>query len=319
MKTALITGASGFAGSFLLERLLESSDYKVVGTYNSESSLRNIKEKENVRLEKVDLTDKTAVTALIQSTKPDVIFHLAALTSPAESYKDPSATFHNNVVAQMHLLEAVKNEELLATKILIVSSGEIYGLVSASDLPIDEETPLYPTSPYSVSKIAQDYLGLQYFLSYKMPIIRARPFNHIGPRQSPNFVVAAFCKTIAEIEKNLRPPVIPVGNLTAKRDFTDVRDMVAAYISLIEKGRPGEVYNIGSGVSYTISDVLKRLLAMARMPIEVKEDETLLRPIDNPDLVCNNHKITSETGWHPTIALDTSLTDTLSYWRENVQ
>lgn len=316
MKKILITGITGFAGSFLAEELLQDPNNRVFGTCFSKDGLDSlplIKSKtENVVLNLLDF-DKTKDT--VSEIKPDVVFHLAALTSPAESFENPSEVMVNNIKAEISILEAIRKTNLKDAKILITSSAEIYGIVDSSDLPIDEETPLRPTSPYAVSKIAQDYLGLQYYLSYKFNIIRVRPFNHIGPRQTPYFVVPAFAKKIAEIEKNLHEPILSVGNLESKRDFTDVRDMVKAYILLVEKGKVGDVYNVGSGTSYKISEILKKLLSYSNKKIEVKQDEALLRPSDNPDLCCDNSKINKVTGWEPKIPIETSLKDVLDYWR----
>jgi len=316
MKKALITGVSGFAGSFLAEYLLEKNTYTLAGTYLSESSKENVASiGSKLSLIKVDLMDREKVSELIKKERPDVLFHLAALSSPAESFKDPSRTINNNIVGEINLLEAIREAELTQTRILIISSAEVYGVVSEEDLPVDEETELRPASPYAVSKIAQDFLGLQYYYAHKLPIIRVRPFNHIGPRQAPNFVVSSFAKQIAEIEKKKNPPVLHVGNLSAKRDFTDVRDIVGAYELLIEKGIPGDVYNLGTGKSYRISDVLQILLSLSSVSITVTEDKALFRPGDLPDNVCDRTKITKITGWEPKITLEQSLRDTLDYWR----
>lgn len=318
-KKVLITGVTGFAGSFLAEYLDKSTEDILYGTYLTEDSLQNVEnDKDRLTSIKINLLDENEVQKLIDSEKPDFIYHLAALTSPSDSFRNPGNTITNNINAQINVLEAVKNSGLFSTRILIVSSADIYGAVSKKDIPIDEDTPLNPTNPYSVSKIAQDYLGLQYFLSYKMPIVRVRPFNHIGPRQSPAFVVASFAKQIAEIEKGQKKPVIGVGNLETKRDFTDVRDMVRAYVSVIKKGKAGDVYNIGSGVSYKISEILEKLLDLSKKTIEVKEDKSLFRPLDIPDRVCNYQKVKKQTGWEPEISIDDTLRSTLDYWREVV-
>lgn len=175
-----------------------------------------------------------------------------------------------------------------------------------------------PTSPYSVSKIAQDFLGLSYFLAYRLKIVRVRPFNHIGPKQSPHFVVSSFAKQISEIEKGKKEPILRVGNLEAKRDFTDVRDMVNAYVLATQKGKDGEVYNLGSGRAYKISEILEKLVSLSFSKIKVVEDKTLFRPNDNPQLVCNADKFTKLTGWRPQIPLATTLKETLDYWRKMI-
>ncbi len=316
MNKALITGITGFAGSHLAEHLLLSKKYDVSGTYLLEESLKNVdKIKSRLNLIKGDLSNKKNVFHIVKKISPSVIFHLAALTSPGESFSSPTETLLNNISLQVHLLEAVRQQNLLSAKILVVSSADIYGLVDSKDLPMDEETKLMPTSPYAVSKITQDFLGLTYFLSYNLKIIRVRPFNHIGPRQSPQFVVSSFAKQIAEIEKGKRKPILKVGNLEAKRDFTDVKDMVRAYAVVMEKGKIGDVYNIGSGTSYKISDILNKLVFMSSSKIKIEEKRGLLRPSDNPELICDSTKFVKLTGWKPEIPIAETLKDTLDYWR----
>ncbi len=229
MKTVLITGVTGFAGSFLAEHLLSQHLYTVHGTYLSEKSLQNIEaHKDSLQLHQTDLTDHEATEKLIGTVKPELLFHLAALPSPAASFKDPALFLQNNINSELYILEALHKQKLHDTRIMIISSAEVYGLVRNEDLPIDELTELRPVSPYGVSKIAQDYLALQYHLSYNLQTIRVRPFGHIGPRLSDQFAASAFAKKIAEIEKGTRQPILTVGNLTARRDLTDVRDMVRA-------------------------------------------------------------------------------------------
>ncbi|MBP6913632.1 MAG: GDP-mannose 4,6-dehydratase [Candidatus Levybacteria bacterium] len=316
MKKAFITGISGFAGSFLAELLL-TEGLEVHGTHIS-SDTKNIEHiKSRMQLHRVDLLEKEKIQKCISEVQPDMVYHLAALTSPAESFSSPETVVINNVTAQIHLLEALR---LYANtpRIMIISSAEVYGIVNSSDLPISESVELRPGSPYAVSKIAQDYLGLQYFLSYGMDIIRVRPFNHIGPRQSASFVVSSFAKQIAEAEKSKNGKEILVGNLDAKRDFTDVRDMVRAYLLLAQKGESGEVYNIGSGLSHKISDILGKLVSLSYEKIETKVDPSRMRPSDVPDIRSDNTKIKNLTNWEPTIPLDQTLKDTLDYWRDNV-
>lgn len=316
MSKVLITGISGFAGSYLAQDLLNKG-YEISGTYLSDESRQTLPGSENYTLHKVDLVDEVSTFDLIQNEKPEYIYHLAALPVTRDSFNKPRETFINNVSAQINLLEAVKKTKLTDTKILIVSSAEVYGLVKSENLPIDEETPFNPTNPYSVSKLAQDFLGLQYFLSDKLRIIRVRPFNHIGPRQAPQFVVSAFAKRIAEIEKG-REKVMKVGNLTSKRDFTDVRDMVKAYSLALEKGKEGDVYNLGSGHSYEISEILKMMINQSSVKIETEADEGLMAPSESPERTCDVTKFRELTGWIPEIPIEITLRDTLEYWRGQI-
>jgi GDP-4-dehydro-6-deoxy-D-mannose reductase len=318
MKKILITGASGFTGCYLGEYLRALNKFEIFGTYNSEQSFENSPLKDKIHFKKIDLTNTQGVSNLISEIKPEYIFHLAAASSPQESFKNPLGTFHTNVDAQINILEAMRKNNLLKSKILIISSCEVYGYVKPKDLPVNEKTELRPSTPYAVSKVTQDYLGLQYFLAYKLQCIRARPFNHIGPRQTAKFVVSDFSRQIAEIEKEKKEPVMYVGNLEAKRDFTDVRDIVKAYYQLIEKGTPGEVYNIGSGISYSAKEILDILFEHSLSKIKIKIDPDKMRPSDMPDIFCDNKKLIDLTGWKPEIPLKQTLLDTLDYWRNIV-
>lgn len=312
---AFITGITGFAGSFLAENLLARGSYDVSGTYLTESSLDNVKHIEGkLKLHKIDLQDADLVNKIVEQEKPDQIFHLAAITAPGDSFKNPDK-YLSNITVQLNLLEAVRGANI-NPRILIVSSGEIYGAINPEDLPIDEDTPFRPANPYAVTKIAQDFLGLQYFIAYNLQIIRVRPFNHIGPRQSTDFVVSSFAKKIADIEKGKTDPILTVGNLSAKRDFTDVHDTIEAYARIIEKGVAGDVYNIGSGHSIQIREIVEKLISLSTTKIDYKVDEALIRPIDTPDLICDNTKINLLTGWEPKISIDQTLRETLEYWRK---
>ncbi len=316
-RKILITGSTGFVGYHLIEYLLsKKKDCEIYGTYLDESSLNSfIGYKDKVNFLKGDLTDNNIVKDIVSRIKPDTVYHLAAFAATSKSFNLPIEVIMNNVSVQVSLLEAVRKSKLFDTKILVVSSGDIYGKVLEKDLPVNEDTKLNPANPYSVSKITQDYLGLQYFITYGLKIIRARPFNHIGPGQSPNFVVSAFSKKIAEIEKGKRDPVLPVGNLNSRRDFTNVKDIVRAYDLLIDKGQEGEVYNIGSGKSYKIGDILDMLLSFSKEKIKVEIDEKLLRPVDEHNLYCDYSKLNKLTGWEPTISIEDTLRQTLDYWR----
>ncbi|HYM64878.1 MAG TPA: GDP-mannose 4,6-dehydratase [Candidatus Sulfotelmatobacter sp.] len=313
-KKILITGASGFVGGHLLDYLYSQGEKEIYGTYFSNKT-EDKSNKNDVDFLKIDLKEEDEVFNLIKDIRPDIIYHLAAFTSGADSFSSPKETVLNNISSQINLLQAVFKNNLKDTKILITSSAEIYGKVKKEDLPIDEQTAFNPTNPYAVSKLTQDFLGKQYFLSYGLKILIARPFNHIGPKQSSNFVVSAFAKKIAEIEKGNREPILTVGNLDSKRDFTDVRDVVKAYQLIVEKGVFGEAYNVGSGKSYKISQILDMLLSFSKVKVKVEVDTKLLRPVDNPDLVCNAEKLKKLTGWEPKIEIAKTLKDTLDYWR----
>lgn len=316
MKKAFITGISGFAGSYLASYLLEKG-FEVSGTYLFEDSLKLLPDRDRLSLHKVNLLDEDRISDVLKIEKPGYIFHLAALTSPKKSFENPKDTFINNISAQLNLFQGVKKHSLEQAKILIISSAEVYGLVSRENLPIDEDTPLNPTNPYAVSKLTQDFLGLQYYLSNKLRVVRVRPFNHVGPRQAPTFVVSAFAKRIVEIEKG-KQETMKVGNLRSKRDFTDVRDMVKAYLLALEKGKEGEVYNIGSAKSYEISKILEIMKGLAKMEIKIEQDPALRMPADNPELVCDYSKFNKLTSWIPEIPIEQTIKDTLDYWRKIV-
>lgn len=314
MKKILITGATGFVGKHLTNNLLSQNAFEIIGTHRSDQG----DFPKEVQLEKVNLLDQEAVDKLIQTYKPEAIYHLAGLPSAAESFKTPAETITNNIMSELTILEALRKFELVQTRVLVVSTAEVYGVIKPEDLPIDETTDLRPVNPYAVSKIAQDYLGLQYRLAYRMNIVRVRPFNHIGPGQKESFVLSSFAKQIAEIEKGKNNPVLFVGNLEAKRDFTDVRDMVKAYQLVVEKGEKGDVYNIGSGIPRRIDDMLQTLLSFSTAKIDVKPDPERFRPIDVPEIVCDCTKFQNLTGWKPEIPFEQTLQDILDYWRKIV-
>ncbi|HEX5167320.1 MAG TPA: GDP-mannose 4,6-dehydratase, partial [Thermomicrobiales bacterium] len=244
----------------------------------------------------------------------DVIFHLAAQSYVPQAFAAPSDTISNNVTAQINLLEGCRAAGLDPT-ILIVGSSEEYGQIAPEDVPLTEDQPFRPVNPYAVSKIAQDMLGLQYALSFGMRIVRVRPFNHFGPGQSDRFVLATFARQVAEAELGRIEPVVLTGNLDARRDFLDVRDVVRAYRMLIEFGTPGEVYNIASGVAHRVGDLLDRLIDQATIAVDVRLDPARTRPSDTPIVAGDAGKLRSATGWEPLYSTDQSLRDTLDYWR----
>lgn len=309
----------GFAGSHLTDHLLEHGGAEsVFGVALPTDNRRNIRHIESqITLYEMDLSDYDAVEDMIASTAPDHIFHLAAQASVERAWKDPSGTLVNNINAELNILRAVVACDL-APKILVVGSADEYGLVATKDLPADEETPLRPLNPYAVSKIAQDYLGYQYFLSHGLYVVRVRPFNHTGPRQGLGFVVPDFCRQIVMIENGCQEPVMRVGNLSAQRDFSDVRDVVRAYHLALSKGEPGQVYNVGSSRAYSMREVLNMLLSLSEVEIKVEQDPERMRPSDVPVLVCDTRHFARTTGWEIRYRLEETLRDTLAYWRDRL-
>ncbi len=314
---ALITGTGGFVGRHLAHHLLRNHGFDCVGTtflepdrYPHLSDLAA----EGLHLQHVELTDLDSVKKLLKETKPDQIYHLAAQAFVPESFENPWYTLSNNIQSQLNILHSVLELDL-DTRVLVVASSEIYGIVKPEEMPIDEDQPLRPTNPYSVSKVTQDMLGLQYYLSHHVDTIRVRPFNQIGPGQSPRFVAPAFASQIAAIEKGDQEPVLSVGNLIAQRDFTDVRDMVNAYQMVMKQGESGEVYNIGSGEAHSIQELLDILLDLTDAPIRVETDSSRMRPVEVPIITCDYSKINKVTGWKPDITFKQSLADVLDDWR----
>ncbi len=316
-KRSLITGIAGFAGSHLAELLL-SKGHEVYGLCRPRSKTDNIESiKTKLHLEDADLLDSHSLYSTIARIKPDYIFHLAAQSFVPTSWVSPSVTLEVNVVGTGNLFEAVRQVNIDPV-IQIACSSEEYGLVHPDEIPIKETNPLRPQSPYAVSKIAMDYLGYQYFCSYKMRIIRTRGFNHTGPRRGETFVTSNFAKQIALIEKGKQNPVISVGSLTSSRDWTDVRDIVRGYLMAVEMCDPGEVYNICTGTGVKVSDMLSRLLSFTKTKVEIKSDPSRMRPSDVPVLVGDNTKFVKKTGWKAEISFKNTMEDLLNYWRERV-
>jgi GDP-4-dehydro-6-deoxy-D-mannose reductase len=315
MRRVLVTGVTGFAGSHLVDYMLERGDAEIFGIQRWRSRTENIEHfVDRISILECDLRDASSVRDTLEKVRPDWIFHLAAQSFVPTSWIAPTESLMTNVLGQLNIFEAVRRLGL-SCRIQLACSSEEYGMVYENELPIRETNPLRPLSPYAVSKVTQDYLGYQYWMSWKVDSVRTRGFNHEGPRRGPVFVASDFAKQIADIEKGRRAPVLHVGNLDARRDFTDVRDMVRAYWLALEKCEPGEVYNICSGSAWRIGDLLERLLAMAKTKIEVKQDPARLRPSDVPVLLGDYSKFHAATGWKPTIPFEQTLADMLDYWR----
>lgn len=309
----LITGVGGFVGGHLARHLQQAApDAELYGTI-----LPGTRGAAGVICRELDLKDELAVQDLIAHVQPDHLYHLAAQASPRRSFALPWETLENNIRAQLNLIQAclVLN---LRPRMLVISSAEIYGTVLPEQQPLNEDTPLRPNNPYAVSKVAQDMLALQYSLSHRLPIMRVRPFNHFGPGQSEGFVAPDFALQIARIEAGLQDAVIHVGNLSAERDFTDVRDVVHAYALVMEHGVPGEVYNVASGQTYSIRHLLDSLLGCSRHPINVQVDPVRLMPVEIPIIRGDATRLRAATGWQPTIPFATTARDVLHDCRQRI-
>lgn len=315
----LITGITGFVGSHLAEYALDNKEgVEVFGTVRWRSRMDNVEGIEDrIHLLDCDLRDNVAVKNTLEEVRPDYIFHLAAQSFVPTSWKAPAETLTTNILSELNLLESIRDLGL-DTRIQIAGSSEEYGLVYEDEAPIKEDNPLRPLSPYAVSKVAQDYLAYQYNQSYGIFAVRTRAFNHTGPRRGQVFVTSDFSRQVALIEKGKKEPVIEVGNLEARRDFSDVRDIVRGYWLSLEKGEPGEVYNLGSGKAITIQELLDLILSMSNVEIEVRQMPERMRPSDVELLLCDYGKFNAATGWKPEIPFETTVGDLLDYWRERV-
>lgn len=316
----LITGVAGFVGSHMVEFLLKQKGVKIFGVdrwYSRKDNINHLMGK--FEYLEFDMTDYTSVTDILKQTKPDKIFHLAAQSFVPTSWNAPAETLTTNIIGELNIFEATRQLNM-DPWIQLACSSEEYGMVYPDEVPIKETNPLRPLSPYAVSKVAQDLLGYQYQQSYKLKTVRTRAFNHTGPRRGENFVTSNFAKQIAEIEKGKRAPVIYVGNLEAKRDFTDVRDMVRGYWLATEKGEPGEVYNLCSNKTMSVKEMLHTLLNLSKLKnkIKIKEDPNRLRPSDVLILWGDNTKFCQQTGWKPEISFEKTMEDLLDYWREKI-
>lgn len=289
---AFVTGGSGFVAGWLMEHLKASGD-EVVSVDES-----------------TDIADGPAMTRLLTEAEPDAVYHLAAIASVGLSWKEPREVFRVNAVGTLEVLEAAR-ACARPPRVLIIGSAEVYGTVTPEELPLTEDSPLRPVSPYAASKVAAEYLGVQAHLGHGLDVIRVRAFNHIGPGQRETFVVPDFARRVIEAQdKGQRD--LPVGNLAVRRDFTDVRDVVRAYRLLAEKGEAGEAYNVCSGRDVTIEHIARRLMALSGAELELRVDAELVRPVEIPVLRGDSGRLTAATGWRPEIDLDQTLTDVLA-------
>ncbi len=309
---ALVIGAGGFVGSYLIQELLSCG--KAVGaTKLPHESIRI----GGCEVSDLDLAKESDIRMLLASHRPTQIYHLAAQSSVAVSWKDPELTVDVNIKGVLHLLEAIRCVEDYYPRILLVGSGEEYGIQRSGNITVPEDAPLHPSNMYAVTKACQNMIGSVYARAYGMGIVMVRAFNHIGVGQSPQFVAADFALQIAEMEAGFRDPVMKVGNLAAKRDFSDVRDVVRAYVMLMEKGIAGETYNVGSGKAVSIQELLDILLEQSRESIIVEQDASRMRPSDVPAIAADITKLQEDTGWKPEYTLEETLRTMLDYNRRN--
>lgn len=270
-----------------------------------------------VKIYDLDILDKEAIVSLLFEVRPDYIFHLAAQSSVGLAWKNPCLTIDVNIKGSVNVMDSVR-ELYYKPRVLLIGSGEEYGHINEGETPINEGNMIRPGNIYAATKVCQNMIGNIYAQAYDMELMMVRAFNHIGPTQAPMFVVADFCKQVAEIEKGIREPIMYVGNLEAQRDFTDVRDVVRAYAMIIEKGDAGETYNVGSGHAVSIREILELIISLSGQKIKVEIDTNKLRPVDVPIIEADTTKLRNLTGWVPEITLEQTIKETLDYWRERI-
>ena len=312
----LITGASGFVGKHLLAQCRRVYPQARLYRLSRHDSTQLI-EQEDVHSIVGDVQSFQDMCHAVAIARPDVIFHLVAQSSVAQSWQDPAGTLRINAEGLLHLMEALRKEEL-APRVIISGSSEQYGRVLPTENPVDEEQPFRPMNPYAVSKVAQDLYGFQYFISRNIPVMRVRAFNHFGPGQTPDFVIASFARQIALMEAEKIEPVLLVGNLEAKRDFIPVEDVVMAYIALAEHGHPGEAYNLGSGHAYSIGEIVHIFCQHTHIGMNIREDPTRFRPADQLFSVADTTRLRTHTNWRPALDMNIAIQNVLDYWRANV-
>ena len=314
MKRALIIGAAGFVGSYLIDHIQKHCVWSIVVTKMPQETMAC----PGVDICDLDILAPEAIERLLEEQRPDYIFHLAAQSSVAVSWKNPGLTVDVNVKGSLNVLDAVRKLDY-KPRVLLIGSGEEYGHVRENEVPVREDNVLRPGNIYAATKACQNMVGAIYAQAYGMDVMMVRAFNHVGPNQSPIFVVADFCKQTAEIEAGLKEPVIKVGNLSARRDFSDVRDVVRAYVELMEKGKAGETYNVGSGNAVEIRKILDMILSRSTKEIRVEVEPSRMRPVDVPVIEADISKLKACTGWEQKITLEETIQDTLEYWRQKLK
>ncbi len=314
---ALITGIRGFVGGHLARHLL-LENYEVAGLDNDQPDKTGEQTGEkDLRFFSGDLRDEAVMSNALTEFAPDVIFHLAAQSSVKISFENPFETFSVNLIGTLNLLETISKVDF-PIKTLIISSSEVYGQLTPEECPVVEDRPLRPINPYAVSKAAVDLLAYQYYRAYDLPVYIARAFSHSGPGQKTVGVLSDWAFQISKIDLGIAPPELKVGNMNVRRDYTDVRDVVRAYAAILEKGTAGRPYNVCSGKGYSLSELLDLYRTMVDKNIEIMSDQSRLRPVDIPILIGSNDRIRSETGWEPAIPIETTLADSLKYWRSRL-
>lgn len=313
MKKGLAIGAAGFVGNYLINEM-HANGMEAYATKLPHEQLDNA----YAQVYDLDIMDKDAIVALLFEIRPDYIFHLAAQSSVGLAWKNPGLTIDVNIKGSINVMDAVR-ELFYKPRVLLIGSGEEYGHIQQGETPIVETNLLRPGNIYAATKACQNMIGNIYSKAYDMELMMVRAFNHIGPGQASMFVVSDFCKQVAEIEKGLREPVMKVGNLAARRDFTDVRDVVKAYVELVRKGQPGETYNVGSGNAREIREILDMIISMSEQEIRVEIDPNKIRPVDVPIIEADISKLNRLTGWKPQILLEQTIEETLNYWRKRLQ
>lgn len=313
MKKAMVIGAAGFVGSYLIKHLNDDCGYEVIATKLPSEKLEDLP----CKVKNLNILDKESIVSLLFEERPDYIFHLAAQSSVSVAWNNPQLTIDVNIKGAVNVMDAIR-ELYYKPRVVVIGSGEEYGHIREGETPIKEDNRLLPGNIYAATKACQNMIGSIYAKAYDMEIVLVRAFNHIGPKQSSIFVVSDFCKQVAEIEKGLREPVMYVGNLSAKRDFTDVRDVVRAYALLAKNGQKGATYNVGRGHAYEIREILDKIISYSSASIDVQIDQAKIRPVDVPIIEADISKLTEATGWVPEIAIDDTIRQVLDYWRENV-
>ena len=314
----LITGITGPVGSFLADYLLTLPGVEVHAFKRWRSDPRPIQQLYGrVTFHEGDIEDSFAVAAAVRAAAPDRVYHLAAQSYPSASWDAPITTMRTNAEGTINVLEAVR-AHAPAARVHVAGSSAEYGWVEPHEVPIPETRALRPASPYGVSKVAQELLGLQYHDSYGMHVVVTRSFNHVGPRQGDRCSIQTFCQQMAQIEAGRQSPVMRVGNLEARRDFTHVTDVARALWLLLDRGAPGTVYNLCSGVATRIGDIVELVRARGRVPVEVQVDPARLRPSDEPILKGDNSRLRAATGWAPEIGMERIVDELLAYWRQAI-